>query len=627
MNNRKSFIIILILFVFVCFKIAFANFNVEINKTSISLSEPVIIKITLDSNDGELKVEECEDFSITNRNIFVNTEIINFKATVKKTYEFTLFPNKEGELKTPRFIVSADGEDSYIEPKTITVSQNNYSTNNNNSNNNTEKNKNNIKNRQKNNTFSSIFDDEEDEDLNSIFERVEKLKKQIFGDDEDNPIINKNSRTYRNRILPNTTRGFLNIFKKPADIFVKSSLPDQNAYVNQQLIYTIDLYMPVDKDNFQIRLIPSVNKDVLIQKIEPDKIFETEYDGNLYNVHRMFVALYPMKSGYIDINPFDINCFSSQYGPKSYKTDKFKLYVDELPEPKPENFSQGVGDFDFDVSCDSEVAEISKPITLTLRVQGEGNASSVNLYPPILKGADKFNDSDSIIREEKNDKIVETKELKVVFVPTEGGELEIPDITLSFFDPISERYYTKTSYKKYIKVFGNKKQEEGFTGNSEIRALIKNNMTFRNSDGIFKNPYIISFSSLPFLAFICLLLKKKLSKISFESNNSKTTEKAYSELKKDLKKCGEKDYNKVSESLVKYLANKLKIEDKGLTTKAIIAELRKKCDNEELIGKIKDIFILCDEARFNSDIVVDSGTEVLIKSCIATIGELEKKLC
>ena len=621
MNNRKSFIIILILFVFVCFKIAFANFNVEINKTSISLSEPVIIKIILDSKDGELKVEECEDFSITNRNIFVNTEIINFKATVKKTYEFTLFPNKEGELKTPRFIISTDGEDSYIEPKTITVSQNNYSTNNN-SNNNTEKNKNNIKNRQKNNTFSSIFDDEEDEDLNSIFERVEKLKKQIFGDDEDNPITNKNSRTYRN-----PTTGLFNFFKRPATMFVKSSISDKHVYVNQQVIYTIDLYIPKDKDNVQLRLIPSVNKDILIQQVEPDKIFETEYDGNLYNVHRMFVSLYPMKSGYIDIIPFNLNSYSTYYGSKTYKTDAFKLYVYDLPEPKPENFSQGVGDFDFDVSYDSEFVEISKPVTLTLRVKGEGNASSVNLYSPILKGADKFNDSESIIRQEENNKIIETKELKVVFVPTEGGELEIPSITLSLFDPVSERYYTKTSEKKYIKIFGNKKQEEGFTGNSEIRALIKNNITFRNSDEILKNPYIISFSSLPFLVFVCLLLKKKFSKINFTSTNSKSNGRAFAELKKDLKKCGEKDYAKVSESLVIYLENRLKIENKGLTTKAIIAELRKKCDNEELIGKIKDIFILCDEARFNSDIVVDSGTEVLIKSCIATIGELEKTLC
>ena len=268
-----------------------------------------------------------------------------------------------------------------------------------------------------------------------------------------------------------------------------------------------------------------------------------------------------------------------------------KLYVDELPEPKPENFSQGVGDFDFDVSYDSEFVEISKPVTLTLRVKGEGNASSVNLYSPILKGADKFNDSESIIRQEENNKIIETKELKVVFVPTEGGELEIPSITLSLFDPVSERYYTKTSEKKYIKIFGNKKQEEGFTGNSEIRALIKNNITFRNSDEILKNPYIISFSSLPFLVFVCLLLKKKFSKINFTSTNSKSNGRAFAELKKDLKKCGEKDYAKVSESLVIYLENRLKIENKGLTTKAIIAELRKKCDNEELIGKIKDIFI------------------------------------
>lgn len=128
MDNRKN-LTILILFVFVCFKIAFANFDVEINKTSISMNEPVIIKIILDSNDGELKVEESGDFSITNRNVFVNTEIVNFKASVKKTYEFTLFPNKEGELKTPRFIVSSDDEDSYIEPKIITVSKNDNSTN------------------------------------------------------------------------------------------------------------------------------------------------------------------------------------------------------------------------------------------------------------------------------------------------------------------------------------------------------------------------------------------------------------------------------------------------------------------------------------------------------------------
>ena len=96
---------------------------------------------------------------------------------------------------------------------------------------------------------------------------------------------------------------------------------------------------------------------------------------------------------------------------------------------------------------------------------------------------------------------------------------------------------------------------------------------------------------------------------------------------KDLKNCSKDDYGKVSESLIKYLTNKLEIEDRGLTTKAIITELRYRCDDEELVNKIKDIFILCDEARFNSDVVADSGTEMLIKSCIANVGELEKKLC
>ncbi len=611
MKNKIYFVNILIFFVFVCFKMSFADYDVEINKRSISMNEPVVIKITLTSNDGELRVEESKDFSITNRNIFVNTEIVNFKATVKKTYEFTLFPNKEGELQTPRFVISSDGEESYVEPETITVSKNNYSTNSPGNNRVSSKNS-----RKKSNSFS-ILDDEE-EDLSSIFERVEKLKKQIFGDEDEDVLSNKRSRGNRN--------GLFTFFRRPPEVFVQSSIPNENVYVNQQVLYTIDLYVPVDL-SVQYRLMPSVNKDILIQKIEPDKVFETEYEGNLYNVHRMFIALYPMKPGEVDIKEFDVNCNSSNYGWKTYKADGFHLSILDLPDPKPNDFTQGVGNFDFDLSCDTTLAEVSKPFTLTLQVKGEGNASSVNLAPPILEGLDKFNDSETITRNEENDRIIETKELKAVFVPSEGGEIEIPSITLSFFDPVSEKYYSKTSESIKLKVLGDKKNKsDGFTGNNEIRVFVKDKMTFRNSDGILTNPYIISFSFLPFLGFMILFIKNKISKIHFESNNSKSTGKAFSELKKDLKKCSEKDYAKVSESLLKYLANKLEIEDKGLTTKAILAELRKRCDDEDLIGKIRDIFVLCDEARFNSDVVVDSGTEMLIKNCISNIGELEKKL-
>ena len=629
MSNRKNFINILIFFVFVCFKMAFANFDVDINKTSISMNEPVIIKITLDSNDGNLNIEDCADFSITNRNVFVNTEIVNFKASVKKTYEFTLFPNREGELKTPRFKISDDNGDSYIEPETITVSRDNNSSNRS-SNNSSISRKNNKTNTNRNS--SSIFDDEEDDDLNSLFNKVEKLKKQIFGNDDEDDEDSSNtitSRTNRpNQKSRRNRNSFFNFFRKPAETFVKSFVPNQDVYVNQQILYTIDFYVP-ETENVQIRLMNSINKDILIQQIEPENVFEKEYEGNYYKVHRMYVALYPMKTGEKKVEPFDINCFSSLYGSKVYKAEGFNLNVLELPNPKPEDFSQGVGNFDFNVSCDTEFAEVSKPFTLTLQVKGEGNASSVNLNPPILEGLDKFSDSETITRNIEDDKIIETKELKVVFVPSEGGEIEIPPITLSFFDPVEEKYYTKTSESIKLKVFGDKKKDkfDGSTGSSEIRALIKNNMTFRASDNIAVNPFVISISSLPFIMFLFLYAKNKISKMNLEANNSKSTGKAFSELKKDLKNCAKDDYGKVSESLVKYLANKLEIDGKGLTTKAIISELRNRCDDEELVNKIRDIFVLCDEARFNSDVVADSGTEMLIKSCISNVGELEKKLC
>ena len=288
---------------------AFADFDIDINKTSISMNEPVIVKITLDSDDGNLEVEDCKDFSITNRNIFVNTEIVNFKATVKKTYEFTLFPNREGELKTPRFKVSEDDEVSYIEPETITVRENS-SSNNSNSNKNSSVSRQNNKTKANRNPFA-IFD-EEDEDLNSLFDRVEKLKKQILGSDDEDEDSNNTitSRTNRpNRKSRRNRNNFFNFFRKPAEIFVKSSVPNGDVYVNQQILYTIDFYVP-ETDNVQIRLMNSINKDILIQQIEPNNVFEREYEGNYYKVHRMYVALYPMKTGEKRVEPFDINCFS-----------------------------------------------------------------------------------------------------------------------------------------------------------------------------------------------------------------------------------------------------------------------------------------------------------------------------
>lgn len=111
-------------------------------------------------------------------------------------------------------------------------------------------------------------------------------------------------------------------------------------------------------------------------------------------------------------------------------------------EGKPPEFAGAVGKFNLAVEVSSTNVAVGEPITLRLRVSGEGNVESLSapqlsqttgwkFYPP----SDQFESNDPL-------GIQGVKTFEVVIEPESAALKEIPEIRFAYFDPESKKYQT-----------------------------------------------------------------------------------------------------------------------------------------------------------------------------------------
>ncbi len=118
------------------------------------------------------------------------------------------------------------------------------------------------------------------------------------------------------------------------------------------------------------------------------------------------------------------------------------LEVRALPlADQPATFSGAVGRFDLAASVSSGRAHVSEPITLKVAVEGTGDLDRVDLagvagsedwkaYPP------------KVTRVAATPRSPERKVFEQVLVPLRGGDVTVPAVSLTAFDPASGRYVT-----------------------------------------------------------------------------------------------------------------------------------------------------------------------------------------
>ncbi len=118
--------------------------------------------------------------------------------------------------------------------------------------------------------------------------------------------------------------------------------------------------------------------------------------------------------------------------------------IEVLPLPlegRPADFSGAVGQWNVEVSAKPTEVTVGDPITLTVKITGEGNLDTV---PPIsLGGLDKFKLYNPTTKTTKNDlNTAGERVFEQVLVPKDATVTELPAVRLTYFDPIAKTYKT-----------------------------------------------------------------------------------------------------------------------------------------------------------------------------------------
>ncbi|MBB4080930.1 hypothetical protein GGR28_003569 [Lewinella aquimaris] len=255
--------------------------------------------------------------------------------------------------------------------------------------------------------------------------------------------------------------------------FLRAEVSTDRAYVGQQIILNLNLYASVnpisrnmvrepDLDGFFAR--PRRRFDAA-----PANVIE---NGREYQRRTLAsLALFPIKSGTLAIDPYRMvigavrmrsnSSFSRRFTEQiPVNSDTVYIEVSELPQPRPTDFSGGVGSYQVDVQLDRNKMTTDDALQIVMQVTGQGDVQ--RLEAPVPVDGQNWNIYDPrVTREEFLDSpsgMFGRKTFEYQLVPKRGGTFEIAP-TLTYFDTDSQQYVSLTPKTFTVAVEGGSGQK------------------------------------------------------------------------------------------------------------------------------------------------------------------------
>lgn len=125
-----------------------------------------------------------------------------------------------------------------------------------------------------------------------------------------------------------------------------------------------------------------------------------------------------------------------------------------LPLPgkdQPDDFSGAVGQFSLEVLTSTQQADIGEPVQVTMTLTGNGNFDLVHTPHIVDNSQWKSYPAQKIESQQTHQ-----KRFQQVLIAKEGGTLNLPQYSFSYFDPEIKGYITVLSKEKAIKIAGKK---------------------------------------------------------------------------------------------------------------------------------------------------------------------------
>lgn len=229
------------------------------------------------------------------------------------------------------------------------------------------------------------------------------------------------------------------------DYFLEAVVDNPTPYQGQQLTYTMRFYQAVNSGGLEYQ--PPSFTGFWSEQLPDQGEYSIQEAGRTYRVTVLWTTLFPTGVGETIIDPARLNVaadFFSRGG--TLQTAPVSVNVQPLPDPAPADFRGAVGRFDISATADKESSVVNDTVTWQVTVNGAGNIES--LPDPVWPESPEWRafDSDAVVESAlDNGFVVGSRSYERVLVPTVPGDLSLPSLNYTYFDPYNGEYNTVSS--------------------------------------------------------------------------------------------------------------------------------------------------------------------------------------
>ncbi|MEI6433325.1 MAG: BatD family protein [Bacteroidota bacterium] len=458
------------------------------------------------------------------------------------------------------------------------------------------------------------------------------------------------------------------------DVYVKAFASNSNPIQGEGIVVTYKVFTKVPIAQINISKLSSFSgfwSQNLMK--ENDKLPQTTQiiDGEQYVVADIRkIALFPLKSGSLVIDPLELSCvaqvrrqtktktgdpffddffndsfFNSGVAnvEKNLKSNPVTINVRPLPnEGKPVDFSGAVGSFTFTSEIDKTRLKTNEAVTLKCTISGRGNIQLIDkmnvTFPPDFESYDPKVTSNI---QTAASGISGNQIFEYLLIPRKPGKFIIKPILFSYYDLDKKRYETLSSPEFTLDV------EKGSGEAASIQSYSganKEDIKYIGSDirhikeGVFELEPVGSrfFGSLLFWALLIIpvfcfmgfvVLWQKMAARRSDTvlmKNLRATKTARKRLHsaEQFQKTGQQDdfYIAISQAIWGYLSDKFGIAVSELSIDSVHEALRQKSVEESLINQFIETLNNTEFARFapgektvNMERIYNEALEVISK--------------
>lgn len=251
-------------------------------------------------------------------------------------------------------------------------------------------------------------------------------------------------------------------------LFARLTAQPDEVYAHQPFDLVLEIYhrgLNIGRD-IALQDLPDEGLDIEpFQELQPGR---KVINGTLFEVRRFRTRIRPLTSGDFLINPrlrvpiriprerrrshsfFDdpfFNFGGSLFG-DAYRTQQVditpapaEIQVLALPDDEqPEAFGGAVGQFNMEVDITPSIVQAGDPVTVQIRITGQGNLDRITL--PNIEPGPEFKSYDIRLTDQQlnNARDSGTLTFEQVLIPKSGAVASIPAIRFVFFDPDQKSY-------------------------------------------------------------------------------------------------------------------------------------------------------------------------------------------